>query len=125
MTEFENLAIQQLTRIADALERLAGGQPDYNTDDRPAVQTTPEVPEETTATVTPEPIPEQPAPIEPVPDTRPIVSKADLQKKVVGLCAVGKKAEVRAIVMEYASKVSEIPEDKRNEVWDRLSDLEG
>lgn len=56
---------------------------------------------------------------------QPSVTHADIQKKVVALSAAGKKAEVRGIVMDYASKVSGIPEDKLAEVWQKLTDLEG
>lgn len=53
------------------------------------------------------------------------VSVQELQKKVVDLCAKGKKDQVREIVNAYAKKVSDIPEDKRNEVYTQLTALEG
>ena len=49
----------------------------------------------------------------------------ELQKLVVDLCAKGKKDQVREIVNAYAKKVSDIPEDKRNEVYAQLTALEG
>lgn len=61
----------------------------------------------------------------PVPFEAPKVDRADIQRKVVELSAAGKKAEVRAIVMAYADKVSGIPEDKLAEVYGLLRELEG
>lgn len=55
----------------------------------------------------------------------PQYSKADIQQKVVSLCAAGKKAEVKAIVSKYAERVSLIPDDKADEVMERLNALEG
>lgn len=52
-------------------------------------------------------------------------SKEDVQQKVVSLAAAGKKAEVKAIVNEYAERVSLIPDDKLDEVMSRLIALEG
>lgn len=52
-------------------------------------------------------------------------TKAELQQKVVGLVSKGKKEEVKAIIKEYAAKVSEVPEDKVDEVWAKLEKLEG
>lgn len=50
---------------------------------------------------------------------------ADIQSKVVDLTAIDKKAEAREIVFAYAERVSDIPEDKRAEVYQRLIALEG
>ena len=44
-----------------------------------------------------------------------------LQHKVVELCAAGKKDEVRAIIKQYADKVSGIPEEKYGEVMQKLN----
>ena len=52
-------------------------------------------------------------------------SKEDVQQKVVNLAAAGKKAEVKEIVNAYAERVSAIPEDKLDEVMDKLIALEG
>ena len=49
----------------------------------------------------------------------------EVQAKVVALSAAGKKDAVRAIVKSYAEKVSDIPADKRGEVWVKLCELEG
>lgn len=68
---------------------------------------------------------ETPAEITQEDDTAPQVSRADVQKKVIDLSAAGKKAEVREIVTAVATKVSDIPEDKLAEVWDKLNKLEG
>ena len=57
---------------------------------------------------------------------QPAVSRADIQKKVVELSAAGKKDNVRDIVLAYSNtKVSDIPEDKLAEVWQKLTALEG
>lgn len=69
----------------------------------------------------PAPEPEQPA----VKEDAPAVSLSDIQQKVVTLSAAGKKAQVRDIITAYASRVSAIPEDKVNEVWAKLAELEG
>lgn len=71
--------------------------------------------------------PEEETPAEPAqePETAPQVSKADIQQKVIQLSAAGKKAQVREIVTAVATKVSDIPEDKLAEVWDKLNALEG
>lgn len=58
---------------------------------------------------------------------KPAVTLAQIQQKVVQLCAGfngTKKAAVREIVNAYAKKVSDLPEDKWAEVWDKLTALE-
>lgn len=55
----------------------------------------------------------------------PQFTVADVQQKVVALCADGKKAEVKAIVAAYAERVSLIPAEKADEVMERLNALEG
>lgn len=55
----------------------------------------------------------------------PQYTVAEVQQKVVALCADGKKAEVKAIVSAYAEKVSAIPAEKADEVMERLNALEG
>ena len=52
-------------------------------------------------------------------------SAEDVQQKVVSLVAAGKKAEVKEIINAYAERVSLIPEDKLDEVMDKLIALEG
>ena len=76
--------------------------------------------------VEPEEVPateaEQPTEAEPA---APAVSLSDIQKKVVDLSVAGKKAQVREIIKAYATKVSAIPADKVDEVWQKLTALEG
>lgn len=52
-------------------------------------------------------------------------TKADVQALVLKLAApnTGKKGAVKAIVNEYAKKVSDIPEEKLNEVMAKLNQL--
>lgn len=64
-------------------------------------------------------------PIEVEEEEAPKVDRADVQRKVVELSAAGKKAEVKDIVTAYATKVSDIPEDKLAEVLEKLNRLEG
>jgi hypothetical protein len=52
-------------------------------------------------------------------------TKAELQQKVISLVTAGKKDEVKAIIEQYAERVSAIPDEKINEVWDKLTKLEG
>ena len=59
-----------------------------------------------------------------VEETRTI-ELSELQQKVIELVRSGKKDKVQSIVNEYADRVSKIPEEKRVEVWDRLTELEG
>lgn len=65
---------------------------------------------------------EKPAEAEKQPEA-PTVTHADIQRKVVELSAAGKKAEVREIVTAHAKKVSDLPEDKLVEVWEKLNAL--
>ena len=52
-------------------------------------------------------------------------TKADVQALVMKLAApgTGKKDAVKAIVNEYAKKISDIPEEKLNEVMAKLNQL--
>ena len=52
-------------------------------------------------------------------------SVEDVQQKVVSLVAAGKQPEVKKIINEYAERVSQIPEDKLDEVMAKLIALEG
>ena len=54
-----------------------------------------------------------------------VYTKEDVQALVLKLAApsTGKKDAVKAIVNEYAKKVSDIPEDKLNEVMAKLNQL--
>lgn len=63
----------------------------------------------------------------PAEEARPTVTQDQLQQKVMQLAAANNgalKAKVREIVNAYAKKVSDVPEDKRAEVWDKLTALE-
>ncbi len=55
----------------------------------------------------------------------PKVDREDVRRKVVELCAAGKKEEVKEIVKAYADAVKDIPEDKLAEVLEKLNKLEG
>lgn len=66
--------------------------------------------------------PETPAQPAPAPE-RPAVTHAEIMQQVVRLSTAGKKAEVKEIVTAYADKVSAIPEDKLQEVADKLAAL--
>ena len=52
-------------------------------------------------------------------------TQAELQQKVISLVSSGKKDEVKAVIEQYAPRVSAIPAEKINEVWDKLTELEG
>lgn len=57
----------------------------------------------------------------------PTVTLEQIQQKVVQLAAAdsgAKKVKVREIVNAYAKKVSDLPEDKWTEVWEKLNALE-
>ena len=74
---------------------------------------------------TPEPEKLQEAPkTEPTKSEEPTVTKEQIQQKVVQLAATGKKDKARAIVFQFAPKVSAIPEDTLTEVWQQLTALE-
>lgn len=87
----------------------ASGQEPQEAPEPEAPKTTPQEPEKPTA---PEPAPEAPT-----------VTHAEIQQKVIRLSAAGKKAEAREIVTAYAGKISDIPEDKLQEVADKLAAL--
>ena len=65
---------------------------------------------------------EPPADPEPAPAVKP-VSLAEFQKAITVRCAESQKTKeaVRALVNQYASSVSDIPEDKRSEVLEKLA----
>lgn len=81
---------------------------------------------ETPATT--QPNEEKPTEAKESPADEPKITLAEIQQKVVQLCAGfegTKKAAVREIINAYAKKVSDLPEDKWAEVWDKLTALEG
>lgn len=75
--------------------------------------------------VVPEPDPDQLSFFDQAPTKQVNYSKEDVQALVLKLAApsTGKKDAVKAIVNEYAKKVSDIPEDKLNEVMAKLNQL--
>lgn len=55
----------------------------------------------------------------------PTITKEQIQQKVIQLCAkADKKAKAREVVNAYAPRISDIPEDKLDEVWKKLTALE-
>ena len=85
---------------------------------------TPTEPESVPAEVGAPTEPEAPAD-EPEVKEVPEHTQAELQQKVISLVSSGKKDEVKAIVEQYAPRVSAIPAEKINEVWNKLTALEG
>lgn len=123
----------RLDRLAAALDRLAEA---YNVVsatstviDTPAPQANTEAPSASTETQeAPAPASNTPEPVKPAesrtePPTATQYSKADVQSRVVKLCGLGLKAEVKSIVNDYAPNVSGIPADKYAEVVARLDGL--
>ena len=84
--------------------------------DTPATVETPATAEEPTEAVAEEPAEE----------SKPEVTIEMLKSKVIKLAAKAElKEKVRELVQAYASKVTDIPEDKWAEVYMRLDELEG
>lgn len=69
------------------------------------------------------PTAEETAPAE---EAKPTVTTEQIRQKVILLSAAGgqKKAKAREIVSAYAPKISDLPEDKLTEVWNKLTALE-
>ena len=119
---------ETLERIATALERIAAML------DKPSTETPAQIPESVKPTPAeveapkPEPQKAEPEPVaaEPVADqpeeVKPTVTLDEIRKKVVQLSAAGSqtKEAVRAIITEYARKVSDIPPEKYGEIMERL-----
>jgi hypothetical protein len=87
-------------------------------------------PEPEKAPETPTEAPQTPVNTEPTPEpvkAAPSVDLAQIQQKVVQLCASGeKKAAVRAVINEYGAKVSDLKDqpEKWDEVWAKLAKIE-
>ena len=64
------------------------------------------------------------APAEPKTET-PAVSLEQLQGLVVKLATNGKKVEARELVFAYAKSVTDVPVEKRGELYAKLQKLEG
>lgn len=76
-----------------------------------------------------DPFPETPTPKEepseaPAKEAKPDVTMEMLRGKAITLAAAGKKDQVRDVVHPYAPKVTELPEDKWAEVYEKLTALE-
>ena len=65
--------------------------------------------------------------VEKVEPEQPQYTTADILAKVQTMAGPGnpKREKAKAIVQSYGKKVSDIPEDKRNEAMQRLIELEG
>jgi hypothetical protein len=93
--------------------------------------TTTELPQEAPQEVVEEQTPPTPETVQDEPEEgkddepAPTVTKQDIQQKVIELVGKGKKAEVRDIITTYADNVSGLPDSTLNEVWARLTALEG
>lgn len=57
--------------------------------------------------------------------TKPSVTMAMLTNKAITLSAAGKTALVREVVHQYSKTVTSLPEDKWDEVYEKLTKLEG
>ena len=67
--------------------------------------------------------PEAEKPAEPVTEKK--VSQADVRALYVKLSASGKKEEAKAVILPISTTISGIPDDKVQEVYEKLSALEG
>ena len=101
--------------MAKAAEPTEAPKNAPETTEAPTLTTTPPTEEKATA--------EETAPTE---EAKPTVTTEQIRQKVILLSAVGgqKKAKAREIVSAYAPKISDLPEDKLTEVWDKLTALE-
>lgn len=70
---------------------------------------------------------EKPTQEETEPTTPPtrVVDRAELKALVIKLCANGKKAESRDIILKYAPTLASVPEDKIAECYEKLVKLGG
>lgn len=128
----------RIDRLTTALERLVEANAPVDIESRGGllVPATPNPFSEgiVEAPAEPESVPEEPESVPEeagAPDDEPDVkevpehTKAELQQKVISIVTAGKKDEVKAIIEQYAERVSAIPDEKINEVWDKLTKLEG
>lgn len=81
--------------------------------------------EASTPTTTPpeEETPKEEKPTQPA--TAKTVNQKDVRAKYVELAASGKREEAKAIILPYATAITAIPDDKCQEVYDKLVALEG
>jgi hypothetical protein len=113
------------TTAAPAEPTETSQEPAGAAEEKPAENNTPEQNEPAVAAEEPQEVAEPtPAPVEPA---KPSVTLEQIQQKVVELSAAGKKAEAREIVTTYGAKVSDLKDqpDKWDEVWSKLTALEG
>lgn len=115
ITTQDDLQAQLAATMAKAGEFVGTKSPTNATGEQGAPTLTDTPPEEE------KPKNEAPAPTA----TEKKVSQADIKKKFMELSAKGKKAEAKAIILPYASKISEIPDDKCPEIYEKLVALEG
>lgn len=103
---------EKLAEVLAATEAPKNAPTATETQNPPVIQPTEETP---TA--------EETAPAE---EAKPTVTTEQIRQKVILLSAAGgqKKAKAREIVSAYAPKISDLPEDKLTEVWEKLTALE-
>ena len=105
--------------IAEAAKRALGLTPTESPvepqeeAEAPTLATTP-IEEET---------PTEETPAEPVNEKK--ATQADVRALYVKLSSSGKKAEARAVILPVSPTISGIPDDKVQEVFDKLTALEG
>lgn len=68
--------------------------------------------------------PENETPTEPKAEA-PEVTVEDLRSKYMALATTPKKEQARMLIKLYADKISDVPEDKRAELLEKLTALEG
>lgn len=110
-------------KCVQTVEAAIDRQNEPQSEETPQAKEEPEAPafvEETAA-----PPWEEGVPAEAAEPAAPTYSKEEVRKKVVELCAAGHKTAVREIVNKYAPNVTEIPENKCDEVMEKLLQLEG
>lgn len=88
------------------------------------VTTQPEPKEAPAAEIEPQEVKEE-APATPATQQAPAVSLEQLQGLVVKLATNGKKVEARELVFAYAKSVTDVPAEKRGELYAKLQKLEG
>ena len=97
-------------------------------EDEPPIEA-PEMPQEATEAPAPETAPpwEENATDAKTEAAAPTVTLEQIQQKVVQLAAAGSKAQVRAIITAYGANVTALKDqpDKWDEVWQKLTALEG
>ena len=109
-----------LAEVVNAGKKTAPVEPPKNAQDAPKAVDHPTLdpfPETPTATEEPSEVIKE--------KEEPTVTMDMLRSKAITLAAAGKKEQVRAIVTAYAGKISDIPEQYYDEVYEKLCALEG